>query len=367
MKMKPFQKAIDLVQEAVAAGQIAGAALAIGDRDHLYVKETFGCTSFSNYTGDATPVDRYTLYDMASVSKIMSTTMVTLRFIADGRMDLADTLPVYFGKMVPEDKAEITLFQLMTHTAGFPAHILLERFVEPGGDPADFLLHTPLACQPGSQVIYSCMGFILLAKALERIGGQPLDVLSHRLVFEPLGMTHTGYHPLDKPIDPANTAFTERDHLTGQWLVGRVHDENARFQNGVSGNAGVFSDIDDCVRFARMLAGHGTLDGVELIPRRIFDQAIRNYTPGMGENRGLGFHLAGGHFSYSGQFFDQSAFGHTGFTGPHMLVSPDTGLYVVLLNNRVHPDRERDSGSPRLRRLVHTQAAIEYERMIFSK
>ena len=362
--MKPFQRAIDLVQEAVNAGNIAGAALAIGDRDHLYVEETFGCTAFSDLTGAATPADRHTLYDMASVSKIMATTMVTLRFIAEGRMDLADTLPVYFGGMVPEDKAEITLFQLMTHTSGFPAHILLERSVAPGGDVADFLLHTPLVYQPGSRVIYSCMGFILLGKALERIGGRPLDELARDLVFAPLGMTRSGYHPLDRPIDAANTAFTERDHQTGQWLVGRVHDENARFQNGVSGNAGVFSDIDDCIRFARMLAGRGTLDGVELIPRRIFDEAIRYHTPGMEENRGLGFNLANGHLCYSGLFFDQKAFGHTGFTGPHILVSPDTGLYVVLLHNRVHPDRERDSGILRLRRLVNTQAVIAYEKII---
>ncbi len=361
--MKPFQKAIDLVQEAVDAGRLAGAALAIGDRNRLYAEETFGCTSFADLTGEAVPVDRHTLYDMASVSKIMATTMVTLRFITDGKMDLADMLSVYFGDMVPGDKAGITLFQLLTHTSGFPAHILLEKFVQPGGDVADFLLHAPLDYRPGSQVVYSCMGFILLGKALERIGGKPLDVLARDLVFAPLGMTHTGYHPLDRPVDTANTAFTERDHITGQWLVGRVHDENARFQNGVSGNAGVFSDLSDCVRFARMLAGHGTLDGVELVPRRIFDQAIRNYTPGMDENCGLGFHLANGYFSYSGLFFDQKAFGHTGFTGPHMLVSPETGLYVVLLNNRVHPDRARDSGNLRLRRLVHTQAAIEYERI----
>lgn len=361
--MAPFEKTVDLVRKAVDEERLAGAALAIGDRERLYVEETFGHTSFPALTGDDTPVDRHTLFDMASVTKIMATTMVTLRFIADGRMDLADMLPVYFGSAVPADKAEITLFQLLTHTSGYSAEIRLEKFIGPDDDVADFLLHAPLAYEPGSRVEYSCMGFILLAKALERLSGQTLDALARELVFEPLGMSHTGYHRLDRPIDPTNTAYTERDHITGQWLVGRVHDENARFQNGVSGNAGVFSDIEDCVRFARMLAGHGTLEGVELIPRRIFDRAICNYTPGMDENRGLGFHLANGHFSYSGLFFDQSAFGHTGFTGPHMLVSPDSGLYVVLLNNRVHPDRARDTGNLRLRRLVHTQAAIEYDRI----
>lgn len=363
VSMEPFERTFGLIRRAVASGQLAGAAAAIGDRERVYRIETFGHTSFPELTGDETAVDRHTLYDMASVTKIMATTMITLHYLAEGQMDLADTLPVYFGGAVPPEKQGITLFQLLTHTAGFAASIRLENHLRPGEDVAEFLLTEPLAYVPGSQVVYSCMGFILLAKALERIGGNTLDLLARDLVFKPLGMDHTGYHRLDQPIDPANTAYTERDHITGQWLVGRVHDENARFQNGVSGNAGVFSDIEDCVRFARMLAGHGTLEGTELIPQLIFRRAICNYTPGMEENRGLGFHLANGHFSYSGLFFDQTAFGHTGFTGPHMLVSPESGLYVVLLNNRVHPDRDRDSGNLRLRRLVHTQAALEYDHL----
>ena len=125
------------------------------------MEEAFGYTSFADLTGGAGAVDCHTLYDMASVSKIMSTTMVTLRFLADGLMDLADMLPVYFGEMVPEDKAQITLFQLLTHTSGFPAHLSLEEHMEPGSDIADFLLHEPLAYTPGTQVVYSSMGFIL--------------------------------------------------------------------------------------------------------------------------------------------------------------------------------------------------------------
>ncbi len=362
--MEPFQKAVDLVQESVRSGNLAGACLAIGDKEHLYRKETFGYTSFPVLTGDYTTVDSHTAYDMASVTKIMATTMVTLHFLAEGRMDLADMLPDYFGSMVPQDKQEITLFQLLTHTSGYPAEIRLENFLKPGEDVADFLLHQPLSYKPGRQVIYSCMGFILLGKALEIAGGEPLDVLANKLVFDPLGMTHTGYHRLDRTVETANTAYTERDPLTGDWLVGQVHDENARFLNGVSGNAGVFSDLEDCIRFARMLSGHGTIDGVELLSKRIFNRAISCYTQGFEENRGLGFHLANGHFSYSGLFFDQNAFGHTGFTGPHILVAPDTGLYVVLLNNRVHPSRERDTGHLRLRRLLHTQVAGEYDNML---
>lgn len=357
--MEPFASSIQWIRQAVEEKQIPSAALAIGDRNRLYVKEVFGTTS---YTEDAAPADEHTLYDMASVTKILSTTMITLRYIAAGKLDLADMLPLHFGDLVPEDKQGISIFHLLTHTSGFPAHIMLEDYMKPGDDAAEFLLRQPLEYQPGTKEIYSCMGFILLGKLLERISGKTLDVLAQEEVFGPLGMTRTGYHPVDRPIDPSNTAFTERDHKTGAWLCGRVHDENARFLNGVSGNAGVFSDLEDCIRFARMLTGHGTLDGETYLPRRIFDTAIRNYTPGMDENRGLGFHLANGYYSYSGQFFDQTGFGHNGFTGPHIFVSPDSGLYVVLLNNRVHPTRA-NAAHLRLRRILHTLAAVEYDEL----
>ena len=229
-----------------------------------------------------------------------------------------------------------------------------------------YLLSVPLEHAPGTQVVYSCMGFILLGKMLERISGKTLDVLAREEVFGPLGMAHTGYHPLDAGTDySANTAYTERNPLTGEWLIGQVHDENARFLGGVSGNAGVFSDLRDSIRFARMLAGRGVLGGKTYLPRCIFDASIRNYTPGLEENRGLGFQLANGWYSCSGQFFPQAGFGHNGFTGPHIFVDPGSGLWTVLLLNRVHPTRE-NAEHLRVRRILHTLIAIGLEERILS-
>ena len=360
--INPFESCTSLIRNAVANGQIPSAALAVGVKDQIYVKETFGTVSI---LPDAASVNETTLYDMASVSKMLSTTMIALRLIEHGVLDLADMLPRYFGDRVPDDKKGITVFQLLTHTSGIPAHFFLEEVLPAGADPTDAILQYPLAYQPGTQVVYSCMGFILLGKLMETAAGSSLDQLAQDEVFGPLGMTSTGYHPLNQLIDSFNTAYTEKNHLTGDWLCGQVHDENAYFLNGIAGNAGIFSNLNDCIRFAQMLAGHGTLEGNVWLPRCIFDTAIQNYTPGMDENRGLGFHLACGHFSYSGQFFDQNGFGHNGFTGPHIFVSPTTGLYVILLTNRVHPTRA-NSSHLRLRRLLHTQAAIGYEKLTAS-
>ena len=354
---QPFERSVSLIRSCVERGLIPSAALAMGVGDEVMVKECWGVTSV---TEDAQPVNSQTLYDMASVSKIYATTMITLRFIERGILDLADMLPRYFGDLVPEDKQHITIFHLLTHTSGYPDHILLHAALTDPEETVPFLLKTPLKHPVGAVVEYSCMGFILLGKLLEKVSGKPLDQLMREEVSEPLGLTSTGYHPLDKPICTANTAYTERSYVDGSWLVGRVHDENAFFLNGVAGNAGVFSNLDDFIRYTRMLANHGVLDGQVYLPRCIFDAAIHDYTPGMDENRGLGFWCAGGYYSMSGQFTDQQSFGHNGFTGPHVLVNPNTGLWVCMMTNRVHPTRE-NANHLRIRRLLHTQMQIDYE------
>ena len=187
------------------------------------------------------------------------------------------------------------------------------------------------------------MGYIVLGKVLETVYGRPLDVLAHERVFEPLGMTHTGYCPMG-----GNIAATEVDPGTGIAWQGIVHDENARFLRGVSANAGVFSDIHDMIRFAQMLArgGDGYLSPATL-RRAIACQAEDGEV-----RRGLGFHLAGTPENFMGDLVPPSAFGHTGFTGTSLLVEPETGFFAVLLANRVHPTRE-NTRLFRFRRKMH--------------
>lgn len=222
--MTSFEKAARFIKDTVDNGRLPSAALGIGIGDRVCVKETFGATSI---TPEGAPVREDTLYDMASVSKILSTSMIALRFIAEGILDLANRLPRYFGEYaVPEDKKEISLFHLLTHTSGYPAHIPLYEKIASPELTVPYLLSVPLEHAPGTQTVYSCMGFILLGKMLERISGKTLDVLAREEVFWPLGMAHTGYHPLDAETDySANTAYTERNPLTGEWLIGQVHDE----------------------------------------------------------------------------------------------------------------------------------------------
>ena len=256
---------------------------------------------------------------------------------------------------VPADKKQITIFNLMTHTSGIPSEIFLYKKCTSPDQALDTILNTPLAYPTGKGVAYSCMGYIVLGKIMERISGRPLNVLAKEWTFDPLGMTATCYRPLTE-CDPDSTiAYTETETLNGPCPPGVVHDENARYLNGISGNAGVFSNLDDMIQFAQMLSKNGA----PIMNKRLFDLARVNYTSEYDENRGLGFQLSGPNPTFFGDMFGNDGLGHTGFTGTSLAVDPQTGLYVVLLTNRVHPTRN-NNGLMRLRHQIHNAAAAEF-------
>lgn len=342
--MDAFEQVHRLILQGLEDGAYPSAALAVGIGDRTFLKRTYGdCTDT-------------TLFDMASLSKILGPTMIALRFLEEGRFRLYDTVADFFPD-APADKKDITILQLMTHTGGFPAHFFLSDYTSDPADAARVILDHPLAQAPGGDPIYSCMGYILLGKILEKITGLPLDELAEKYVFFPLGMRNTGYHPA------GNCAPTELDPATGKCLQGVVHDENARFLKGISANAGVFSTIDDMITFVKMLA----LDGKDYLSPATLSAALINRTPNSkGEFRGLGFNLAGSPRSFLGDLVSPRAYGHTGFTGTSIAIDPETRLWMVLLTNRVCPTRTNLKLS-RIRCLAHNAAAAEASRLVSQK
>ena len=335
----------NLINRGLAEGAFPSAAAAAGIKGDVLAAYCAGPTRIP----DGAPVNAHTLYDMASLTKILAPTMIALRAIEEGRLTLDDTVGRFFD--APADKRDISVRQLMTHTGGFtPAFSLRAEAADPSDAVRAILAH-PLEGAPGVPR-YSCMGYILFAKMLEKLYAQPLDALAASMVFSPLGMTETGYLPASGSI-----AATEIDRRTGKLICGVVHDENARFLGGVSGNAGVFSSLTDMIRFTSMLAKNG--DGY-LSPATLA-MAIRNRTPGCESHRGLGFHLGGVEQNYLGDMFPPESFGHTGFTGTSIAVDPHTGFYVVLLTNRVHPTRENNAVL-RFRRAFHNALYAAYFR-----
>lgn len=367
-----FEKVEAHCREAVEKLYFPSAVIAIGDGQGVYYKKAFGYERvlltddkpdgiFKGTIPDGAPrATTDTLYDMASLSKLISTTMVALRMLEDGDIALYDTVGMYFD--APEDKRGITIKQLMTHTSGISAHFALSTLCADKSGILQAVLDYPLAYQAETKVVYSCMGYILLAKILEKIGGAGLDTLAEKYVFSPLHMEHTCYNPLQSTkAQGRGIATTEWSPTLGRYVYGVVHDENARFGGGVSGNAGVFSCVDDMIKFASMLSNRGqTSDGYYLTPMT-FERAITNYTPYADEYRGLGFSLSDKGINACGDLYGLLSYGHNGFTGTSLYVERESGMYVILLTNRVHYTRA-SSDIFRFRRIIHNTAAAEYSR-----
>ncbi|MBR1586051.1 MAG: beta-lactamase family protein [Clostridia bacterium] len=328
-----------MLTQGRASGCFPSAAVAVGAKDAVLGQAFIGEAPLPG----GAPVDAHTRYDMASLSKVLGTTMVALKAIEAGGLHLDDTVGGIFPQ-APADKRDITVFMLMTHTGGFHPSFRLDHLLTDPGQAVDCILRHPLEDRPGTRPIYSCMGYILLGKMLEKIYGQPLKDLAADRVFSPLGMTETGYCPAPGPV----FAATEVDPATGQPWIGVVHDENARFLGGNSGNAGVFMPLCDGIAFAKMLATGG---GGFLRPDTL-RQATGNYTPGQDAHRGLGFQIAGTPDCFFSAQVPDHCFGHTGFTGTSLMVEPETGFWVILLTNRVYPTRDSAALFP-FRRQLH--------------
>ncbi len=335
-----FLNACQMLEKEVG-NAFPSACLAVGLKDEILLQKSFGAATLDTY------------FDIASMSKITSTTMIALKYIETGKIRLYDRLD-YFYNNVDKDKANITILNLMTHTSGLPAHVYMSEYAKTKDDVESAILKLELVNAVGKVPVYSCIGYILLGKILEEIGKKPLDELAKELVFEPLGLKHTTYRPT------GDIAPTELYPPTGELLCGIVHDENARFLDGISGNAGVFSTIGDMAKFTQMLALGGTAaGGNNYLSSATMKAAILNRTPGENhEYRGLGFNLARSPANFMGDLLGEHSYGHTGFTGTSMAVDPASGLFIVLLTNRVCPTRDNIK-LVRLRSLLHNTIAAE--------
>ena len=371
---KAFNSALidEAVKEQIENRAFPGAALVIGDADGIIYKNHYGAASVFNddapcfdkepkaFTGDYVPVTENTLYDMASCTKILSTTMVALRMIDMGKLALYDSISRFID--VPEDKKNIEIRHLLTHTSGIKSHFLLEKDGRAPEEAANIVLDMPLSSPTGTKVEYTCMGYILLGKILEKIGGKPLDKLADELVFKPLGMSNTCYRPLDKGYgDIAATEYCEKE---GKYKRGIVHDENACFLNGISANAGIFSTAEDCSKFARMLSRNGMTDNGMFLSPSLMNLTKTDLTMEVDQEEGRGLGLVVKRFntlSAMGDLYPAGSYGHNGFTGTSIYVHGGNGLYVVLLTNRVHFTRSSDRIF-RFRRTLHNLCTAEYER-----
>ncbi|MGE5654669.1 MAG: serine hydrolase domain-containing protein [Bacillota bacterium] len=343
-----------LMERALKDGAFPGAVLAVGSSEHAAIR-TYGVTT--PLEGGA-PVTEETIYDLASLSKLFTAT-AALMLLERGEFRLDDPVSRFLPSFAQGDKAEIRLRHLLTHTSGLPAFNPYYETVKGQAEMLNAIAQTPLQYKTGSQVIYSCLGFITLANVIQTIAGQSLDSFLASNLFASLAMADTGYGPVGQPRE--RIAPTEECPWRGRVAWGEVHDENAFAQGGVSGNAGLFSTAPDLVRFAQMMLRNGASSGGRLLSPAVIRAATRNYTSGLQENRGLGWQMRSNEYPWCGDLAPANSYGHTGFTGTSLWISSDDDLFVVLLTNRVHPKRANVQHI-RYRPLIHNLLISELGR-----
>jgi len=319
-----------VIQRGIKAGGYPGAAVVVGRKGAAVWQKGFGSLSWSELSGAVDP-DR-TIYDVASLSKVIGTTTAVMVLYDEKKIDLDAPvfryLPAFSGGL----KDEVTVRELLTHRSGLPAGRDLWRKARSPQEARDMVLATPLEYRPNTAYIYSDLGADVLGMIVEEVSGERLDQFLAKRVFGPLGMHDTFYRPADSLR--YRIAPTEVTPPRGYPLRGEVHDENAYALGGIAGHAGLFSTAADLSVFAQMMLNGGSYDGVQIIS----DSTVGLFTRRAAGHRALGWDTADGDYG-SGKYLTERAYGHTGFTGTSIWIDPDREMFVVLLTNRVHAAR----------------------------
>ena len=339
-----------IVSAGIAEGAAPAVALAVGRWGRLVHMRAYGRID----TGSVAPrVTDSTLFDMASLTKVVATTTAAMILEDEGKLDIDAPVHRYLPELDDSAKAGITVRMILTHRGGFEAFAPLWRQHRGRDDFLREINARPLAYPPGDSTVYSDWDFVLTGLIIERITGMPLDQFLSARVWQPLGMRDTGFNPLSPaPIPPdtdctaafrpdnpmlARIAVTEMDTVYRHTHVhGVVHDENACALGGVAGHAGLFSSARDVAVFVQMLLNGGKYGAVQLIrPTTIARWTARQSSS---SSRAIGWDTPSDRSS-AGHFFSFRSFGHTGFTGTSIWADPERGVFVVLLTNRVDPTR----------------------------
>ncbi len=315
----------DILKEAVTSGNAPGAVLLVGHNGLIAYHKAMGNRTVGP---KAEPMTVDTIFDVASLTKVIATTTAVMRMEQLGQIKLNDPVAKYIPDFGQNGKEDVTIRMLLTHYSGLPADVDLKQ--PWNGADAGFALAnaSKLVNPPGSTFLYSDVGFVVLGELVQKVSGMPLDQYAQTYIFGPLGMSSTRFNP--PPTWVPRIAPTQRDEHTGQTLRGTVHDPTARQMGGVAGDAGLFSTADDIAKFAQtLLNGGAPILNSLIIEKMTTPQQPANY-PNV---RGLGWDIDSPYSSNRGELLPVGSYGHTGFTGCSLWIDPTTNTYVILLTN----------------------------------
>ncbi len=322
------------IETAIDEGHLPGAVLWVEHKDdHFW--HAYGNRSITPTDEEMT---RDTIFDMASLTKVVATTPAVMLLVERGEIKLDDPVHKYISEYTG-DKAAITIRQLLTHTSGMPEDVDTSTKWSGTETAIKMAAAMKMKAKPGEEFRYSDINFFTLGEIVQRVSGMTLDKFCEKEVFGPLKMTDTGFLPAAEKLPRiAPTQFTE-----GKMLRGVVHDPTARLMGGVAGHAGLFSTAPDLARYARMMLNLGELDGVRIFKPETVKMMTSVQTPkDMEDRRGFGWDIDSGFSRPRGEHFPRGSYGHTGWTGNAFWIDPFSKTFYVFLSNRVHPDGKGD-------------------------
>jgi len=331
-----FPQIDTVIYEEMEKGNFPGAVVLVGRGDDITYWKTFG----HKITDPCEePMDKNTIFDMASVTKPVATATSILVLMDHNAIGPDDYVRTYLPAFACNGKEEVQIKHLLAHTSGLPAYTNANKLKEEFGSSCpekviDKICALEALSTPGEEFRYSCLSYITLGKIVEVISGKSLDEFSKKNIFAPLGMKHTTFNPPDSW--KKDIAATEV--IDGKPLRGTVHDPLARLMAGVSGNAGLFSNAYDLSIYCRMLLNGGVWNGKRILSL----EAVRLLTTVQTHGRAYGFGVSASYSSAKGTYASEKAFVHTGYTGTSIVCDPENETFVIILTNRVHP---QDDGS----------------------
>ncbi len=345
---RKLEKVDRAIEKAIEAGEIPGAVvLARGPDPELRHERAYGAATLSPERHEARPS---TIYDLASLTKVMATTAAAMLLVADRKLDLDRPVVEWLPSFGDRGKDRITVRHLLTHSSGLRPwrayHAdLLERARRKGeeilgtkaGRDAILarILRSAPVYEPGEAAVYGDLGFIVLGALVEAVAGEPLDELCARRIYRPLGLNDTHFQPIPFTGDRTRYAATEQCSWRDKVVWGEVHDPNAWAMGGVAGHAGLFSTAYDVLRFAEEMIA-ADRGASELFAGDVARQFFRRQSLPDGSDWALGWDAPTPGHSTSGRYFSERSIGHTGFTGTSVWIDLERDVVVVLLSNRVH-------------------------------
>jgi uncharacterized protein YbbC (DUF1343 family)/CubicO group peptidase (beta-lactamase class C family) len=367
------------VDSAIKGRQVPGAVVLVARSGHIVYRKAFGNKVVEPRPE---PMALDTVFDLASLTKVVATATSIMILVERGKISLADPVAAYIPEFGRMGKERITVEQLLTHRAGLPPDNDISDYVGVTASPLQSIYDLRPMYEPGTAFVYSDVGYIVAAEIVRRVSGKRLDEFARENIFQPLGMRDTRFLPLEgtyhtspggqaggasasskdeteNGISGNNRTYLDRiastENKEGRFLHGEVHDPRSYALGGVAGHAGLFSTAEDLAVFCQMILESGEYNGVRILaPYTVKRMTSSIALPGA-EMRGIGWDVNTAFSSNRGDLFPIGTFGHTGFTGTSLWIDPWSQTFVVLLTNRVHPDGK--GSDTRLRSVVASIAA----------